>query len=261
MKSKDPRGCATAEWLDQYAREKEKAEKQLVKKQLTHPVIMTYVKWIHSKCKSDIKHIEEQIIKDDKESNVFYWYYQSEKTREYPQKQIFVSVKNENYRPNLLFNKQGYRGYDYVDKLDIRLQQRGWEWVEENNGRTEQHESYPYEYSYYSYDAHPEYRLVNMTNRGDFALFDKDGNFVRFPYLSHENIIRWHNPNLIETLLMLEYRKDYVNNKYNIKKEDQDVQYAIVNKLGFSKESDARMAKAISKGMEGSLLFKYSNDW
>ena len=122
-------------------------------------------------------------------------------------------------------------------------------------------EHYPHEYRYVSFPGHPGYRLVNMTNRSDFVLFDTDGNLVRFPSLSHEDLLRWHRPNLIETLLLMEYRNDYANNKYNIKSEGKDVQYAIVNRLGFSDESEKRMANAIAKGSEGGLIFRYSYNW
>ena len=60
---------------------------------------------------------------------------------------------------------------------------------------------------------------------------------------------------------MLEYRNDYANNKYNIKKEDKDVQYAIVNKLGLSKESVNKRMNAIENGMKGGMLYKYSHNW
>jgi hypothetical protein len=262
-KSKDPRGCATPEWTAQYAKEKNKAEKLLEKKQLTHPVIMKYVIWVNGKCKSEINNVEEKIESYNDKRDAFYWYYQSEKKRDYPQKQITVKVRNGNYRPYLLFGNNGdYRGPKSVDELDMRLQQRGWEWVQDTNKRTQKNESYPYEYSYYSYAEHPDYRLVYMnTNKGGYAIFDKDGNFIRYPYLSHKKIIYDKNPDIIDNLLTLEYRKDYINNKYNIKSENQDVQYAIVNRLGLSKESNDKMAKAFIKGMEGGMLYKYSNSW
>ena len=59
----------------------------------------------------------------------------------------------------------------------------------------------------------------------------------------------------------MEYRNDYANNKYNIKSEGKDVQYAIVNKLGISDESKKHMARAIAKGTEGGLIFRYSYSW
>ena len=52
-----------------------------------------------------------------------------------------------------------------------------------------------------------------------------------------------------ENLLILEYRKDYEANKYNIKSEDSDVQYALRNRLGYSDEASNKMITALAKTM------------
>lgn len=240
---------AGLKWIDQYVREKEKAEKQLKKKQLRNSTIMCYVNWVYEKTERDFYNLKDKMESyDRKYHDVFYWYRECEGTDKYPQKQISIRVDNKNYRPKLLFSDSS------LDELDLRLQKQGWEWVEKTKSNQRQKESYPYEYSYYSFESHPEYRLVGKN------IYDKEGNLVRYISMSRKDIY-WDQPKFIEILLMLEYRKDYINNKYNIKNESKDVQYAIVNKLGMSNESDTRMAKAIINGSKGGFLYKYSNDW
>ena len=244
---------AGLKWIDQYVREKEKAEKQLKKKQLRNSTIMCYVNWVYEKTEREFYNLKSKMEDyDSKYFDAFHWYRECEGTDKYPQKQISVKVDNKNYRPKLFRD-------DSLDKLDLRLQKRGWEWADSKEKKRHE-ESYPHRYVYYSVETHPEYRFVYTNNVGN-AIYDHEGNLVRFICLSQEDLYRWKKPDLINTLLMLEYRKDYTNNKYNIKNESKDVQYAIVNKLGMSNESDTRMAQAIIDGSKGGLLYKYSNDW
>ena len=243
-----------------YKKEIDKADKLFSKKQQTHPTIIEYAKYVCRDCEVEKKSIEHEIAIYDR-NDAFYWYRISEGNENYPQKTIYLIVKNANYRPALLQSAWKYASYDKIDTLELRLQRRGWEWMNKYDFGQQKEEHYPHEYRYVSFPGHPEYRLVNMTNRSDFALFDTDGNLVRFPSISHEDLLRWYRPNLIETLLLMEYRNDYANNKYNIKSEGKDVQYAIVNKLGISDESKKHMARAIAKGSEGGLIFRYSYSW
>ena len=243
-----------------YKKEIENADKLFSKKLQTHPTVIEYAKHVCKDYEIDMKSIEEEAA-IYKRNDAFYWYRISEGNSNYPQKQIYLTVKNENYRPALLQFAWKYVSYDRIDTLELRLQRRGWEWMNKYDFSQQKEEHYPHEYRYVCFPGHPEYRLVNMTNRSDFALFDTEGNLVRFPSLSHEDLLRWHRPNLIETLLLMEYRNDYANNKYNIKSEGKDVQYAIVNRLGISNESEKHMANAIAKGSEGGLIFRYSYNW
>ena len=256
-------GGATPQWQVQYNQQKENIEKMLIKKQQTHPVVVEYVKWVRKSYLEDIDGIESDISSFD-QKDIFWLYYRSEGNKDYPQKQVFVTVMNKNYRPNILLETWKYSNYDKIDEIDLKQQKRGWEWIDKYDSGPDKQEYYPYEYRYSSYQEHPEYRLVSMRNNvsnDSQALFDTEGNLVRFPYLSHNDVLRWHRPNLIDALLLVAYRNDYVNNKYDIKKEGKEVQYAIVNKLGLSNESNKRMAKAMAKGIEGGLLYKYSYSW
>ena len=243
-----------------YKKEIDKADKLFSKKQQTHPVIIEYAKIVRSYYEVNIKSIEQEVAFYDS-YDAFYWYRISEGNENYPQKTIYLTVKNANYRPALLQSAWKYASYDRIDTLELRLQRRGWEWMNKYDFGQQKEEHYPHEYRYVSFPEHPEYRLVNMTNRSDFALFDTSGNLVRFPSISHEDLLRRQRPNLIEALLLMDYRNDYANNKYNIKSEGKDVQYAIVNRLGISNESNKRMANAIAKGSEGGLIFRYSYNW
>lgn len=243
-----------------YKKEIDKADKLFSKKQQTNPMIIEYAKHVCKDFEVDMIAIDQEIAIYDR-NDAFYWYRISEGNENYPQKTIYLTVKNPNNRPALLQSAWKYASYDKIDTLELRLQRRGWEWMNKYDFGQQKEEHYPHEYRYVSFPGHPEYRLVNMTNRSDFALFDTDGNLVRFPSLSHEDLLRRHRPSLIETLLLMEYRNDYANNKYNIKSKGKDVQYAIVNKLGISDESKKRMANAIAKGSEGGLIFRYSYNW
>ena len=245
-------------WESKYNREKDNAEKLLLKKQKPHPVIMQYVSWVYLRNMSEIDNLDKMNDNkmkyfEDISKNAFYWYNECEGTDVYPEKQVYVKVENENYRPKVFC-----MGYDALDELDVRLQKRGWEWAEWSENREdiiEAEENYPYKYRCYSFNSHPEYRFV------DHAIYDKDGNLIRYPYISLKGIEYGDSPDIIKILLMMEYRKDYVNNKYNIKSENKEVQYVIVNKLGMSKESNVRIAQAIIKGVKGGLRYKYSDDW
>ncbi len=244
-----------------YNREIAKAEKKLTKKLLTYPIIVKYIKLVCDNFQDKINEIERDMTHYD-QKDIYSLYLQCKGNREYPQKEIYVRTINENYRPAILREVWKFSNYnEKIDEIDLERQQLGWEWVNDDDNRYSGSESYPHEYDYYGFKSHPEYRSVYVRDVDGSAIFDKEGNFIRFLTLSHENIIRRHNPNLIEALLMLEYRNDYANNKYNIKKEDKDVQYAIVNKLGLSKESVNKRMNAIENGMKGGMLYKYSHNW
>ena len=115
---------AGLKWIDQYVREKEKAEKQLKKKQLRNSTIMCYVNWVYEKTEREFYNLKSKMEDyDSKYFDAFHWYRECEGTDKYPQKQISVKVDNKNYRPKLFRD-------DSLDKLDLRLQKRGWEWAD-----------------------------------------------------------------------------------------------------------------------------------
>lgn len=164
----------------------------------------------------------------------------------YPQKQVLAPTKNKNYRPNLFMEYRDRSSLsDVISEFDEKFQSRGWEWI--INGKYDnKSESYPISYEYRKYAEHPEYKVLWRNYQP--VLFDKDGNLVRVAYMSSRaNNDIWDI--IHENLLILEYRKDYEANKYNIKSEDSDVQYALRNRLGYSDEASNKMMTALAKTM------------
>ena len=165
----------------------------------------------------------------------------------YPQKQILAPTKNENYRP-AIFMKYRDRSilYDKICEFDEKFLNRGWEWIIKGK-YTDETESYPISYKYTKYAEHPEYRI--RVNDRQFFIFDNDGNLSRVAWMTYKSIYDIVHDNL----LILEYRKDYEANKYNIKSEDSDVQYALRNRLGYTDESSNKMMVALTKGIAQDL--------
>ncbi len=177
--------------------------------------------------------------------NVFdtYVYKVTNGSHVFPQKEILNRTKNPNYRGALFIQirDKNYLLQDF-DELDKRLQSQGWGWLEKEYGE-EVRESYPIEYKYKKYKSHPEYKVQN--NRWMYQIFNKEGELIYIPWLLRADYgdVR----DLIDYLLLLEYRKDYESNKYNIKSEDKDVQYALKNQLGYSNEANPKAKRAFIK--------------
>lgn len=218
----------------------EKTEKQLNKSKL-YPQMSGFLGVVISR---DI----DPLIKETQDSismDVFYTYIRvaNHGTATYPQKQIQVPQKNQNYRPAVFMaHRDRNPGYE-IGHMDKRLLSRGWEWVNKEYGETI-YESYPIKYEYKRYKSHPEYKVRN--DRWFHQIYDKDGNLVYIPYLD-QSLGYGDIRDLQDYLLLLEYRKDYEANKYNIKSEGQDVQYSLRNHLGYSNEANQKAEKAFVK--------------
>ena len=228
---KDPKYCGILDI--------EKAEKKLNKGKL-YPQMGGLLGAVIAK---DI----DPLIKNTQDSinmDMFYTYVRvaNHGTVKYPQKQILAPTKNENYRPNLFMEFRNSSDlFDEISRFDEKFQSRGWEWII-NGEYDKKSESYPISYEYYQYAEHPEYKVLYKKEQP--ILFDKDGNLVRVGYMWSSAI-----QDIREILLILEYRKDYEANKYNIKSEDSDVQYALRNRLGYSDEASNKMMTALAKTM------------
>ena len=220
-----------------------KAEKQLTKKQRTYPTIVNYAKWLDKENAGKLRLLEREAGHFNN-GFLFNAYRDSMGNNDYPQRVIHIKVKNEYYRPSLM---QPYYNYGKLDKIDERLQERGWEWIDKDE-HTSASESYPISYSYQKYESHPEYKVV-------YCVFDAEGKLVRVPSMNRGFV----SDHIEKILLNLDYRKDYADNKYDIKKEDKDVQYVIVNKLGLSSDNEARIYGAMAKAYGAAFNAEYGN--
>jgi len=217
----------------------EKSEKQLSKGKL-YPQMGGFLGVVIAK---DI----DPLIKKSQDSidmDIFYTYNRVANQRTYPQRQIQIPEKNKNYRPAIFMQyRDNSHPTDEIGRMDKKLLSRGWEWV--NDGSFDNiYESYPVKYDYRKYKSHPEYKVRN--ERWFFQVYDKDGNLVYIPYLD-QSLGYGDIRDLVDYLLLLEYRKDYEANKYNIKSEGQDVQYSLRNHLGYSNEANQKAGKAFVK--------------
>ena len=227
-------------------KELEKAEKQLTKKQRTYPAVANYAKFLSEQHSTQLRILEQQ-IRHFEGANPFRMYEDSIGNRQYPKREIQVQVKNKYYRPALF---QPNYNESQLNEVDAAIQKRGWEWID-----TDEHkrvsESYPISYTYDKYESHPAYKVVS-SGQGRGCVYDQEGGLVFVPSETRNN-----KEELKKILLNLAYQKDYKDNKYDILKEDKDVQYAIVNRLGLSKDNDARVAGIMAKGLEAGLRSEY----
>lgn len=111
----------------------------------------------------------------------------------------------------------------------------GWEWAKDNSNLETVSRSYPIMVRYLASTAHPEYAIV------DDVVYTKEGKLVR--------VLECRNADTREIKKYL-YRKDYADNKYNIKEKSAETQNHIKRQLGYKttqtakeKARDAKAAK------------------
>lgn len=110
----------------------------------------------------------------------------------------------------------------------------GWEWIG-NEKAEDVFETYPLRMDYKKYSSHPQYRVVdkyydlkepNLIN----VVYNSDGKLVRVINILDSNQ-RSISPKVIVELFRLTYINDYKTNKYNFKKENQNAQNYVKQKL------------------------------
>lgn len=172
--------------------------------------------------------------------------YREIEPREYPQKEVYRLKANPNSRANIFIEHRDRSTLtDAICEYDEKLLSLGWEWIKKGK-HTNETESYPISYEYRKYAEHPEYKVLRRNYQP--IVFDKEGNLVRVAWMSsRSNNDIWDI--IHKNLLILEYRKDYEANKYNIKSEDSDVQYALRNRLGYTDEASNKMMTALARTM------------
>ncbi len=160
-------------------------------------------------------------------------------TTKLPQKKALVSIPNIYYRPRVFMEtRDGVLGKNVnLGTIEFNMLDRGWEWLKKENS-THHKNTYPVEYYSQTYTSHPEYiiRVIGIDNV--HYVFDKTGDLVftagiyRSPH-GEVNDLRNH-------LILLECKKDYEANKYDVASEGPDVQYAIKYQLGYFSDEEKK---------------------
>jgi len=99
----------------------------------------------------------------------------------------------------------------------------GWEWIDKEESE-DVFEAYPLRLSYNKYKSHPLYRVI-----GD-EIFNGKGQLVRVVDI-FDSDQRSISQRVTDELLRLTYINDYKTNKYNFKKENQNAQNYVKQKL------------------------------
>lgn len=122
----------------------------------------------------------------------------------------------------------------------------GWEWIQ--NEESEKHdESYPLKMVYNTFKSHPQYKFIyysDAINLEDYAIFKHDGNLVRVGMKVYSGYLSDNRPihEVYDILLYRAYVKDYNNNKYNFKKENNRAQNYVKKKLGLAPYNGSRQS-------------------
>ena len=99
----------------------------------------------------------------------------------------------------------------------------GWEWIDKEESE-DVFEAYPLRLSYNKYKSHPLYRVI-----GD-EIFNGKGQLVRVVDI-FDSDQRSISQRVTDELLRQTYINDYKTNKYNFKKENQNAQNYVKQKL------------------------------
>lgn len=99
----------------------------------------------------------------------------------------------------------------------------GWEWIDKEESE-DVFEAYPLRLSYNKYKSHPLYRVI-----GD-EIFNGKGQLVRVVDI-FDSDQRSISQRVTDELLRQTYINDYKTNKYNFKKENQNVQNYVKQEL------------------------------
>lgn len=135
-----------------------------------------------------------------------------------------------------------------LDRLDTTLIYGDWNWVKSNEYDNIS-VSYPERLSYKKYASHPNYRVNNN------EVYDSKGMLVAITEIRRNDI---PEREIMNTLCI----KDYLNNKYDIKKENKDVHYAIKNILKLDNDVSNKLSSAMLQSSAGAFAdeLRYSNN-
>jgi hypothetical protein len=99
----------------------------------------------------------------------------------------------------------------------------GWEWIDREESE-DVFEAYPLRLSYNKYKSHPQYRVIGN------EVYNGKGQLVRVVNIFDSNQ-RPISQRVTDELLRQTYINDYKANKYNIRKENQNVQNYVKQEL------------------------------
>ena len=105
----------------------------------------------------------------------------------------------------------------------------GWEWIDREESE-DVFEAYPLRLSYNKYKSHPQYRVICN------EVYNGKGQLVRVVNIFDSNQ-RPISQRVTDELLRQTYINDYKANKYNIRKENQNVQNYVKQELKLIKSS------------------------
>ncbi len=133
----------------------------------------------------------------------------------------------------------------------------GWEWID-NEKAEDVFETYPLRMDYKKYSSHPQYRVVDKYYDLN-VVYNSDGKLVRVINILDSNQ-RSISPKVIVELLRLTYINDYKTNKYNFKKENQNAQNYVKQKLKLITSSRFYWSKEGVRYLQ-QLEFDHANDF
>lgn len=173
-------------------------------------------------------------------------YYQNNKVQ-IPKREIIVPKDIVNFdtrKEYVLRNK-----IIELDQLDTTLIYGAWNWVMSDD-YSDISVNYPERLSYKKYASHSDYR-VNYKNE----VYDSNGMLVAITEIRRNDIPEREIMNMLCI-------KDYLNNKYDIKKENKDVHYAIMNILKLDNDVNKKLSSAMLQSSAGAFAdeLKYSNN-
>lgn len=191
-----------------------------------------------------------EVFKNDKASKEIYSelekYYQNNQIQ-IPKREILIQrdIVNFGIRKEYIVRKKTLE----LDQLDTTLIYGNWNWVKSDD-YSNINVNYPERLSYKKYASYPNYRV----NHED-EVYDSKGNLVAIAKISRNDI---PESEIMNTLCIT----DYLNNKYDIKKENKDVHYAIRNILKLDNDVNKKLSSAMLQSSAGAFAdeLKYSNN-
>lgn len=117
----------------------------------------------------------------------------------------------------------------------------GWSWLSSENPKRID-ESFPVEVSYYQYDSHPDFRVMDRTEVGH-CVYDKDGTLTAVETLRKDAIPQMSSYEDADEVRSFFYLKAYNENYRDIKSYPEDVNKYLRRKLGLEEISKAELAE------------------
>lgn|SRR5574344_59139 len=154
----------------------------------------------------------------------------------YERCKIDVPIVNKKLKLN---RENYYYDDDFLNSLDVPLQRKGWEWLEDKDNIKNVTTTYPKEEWYYYHINHPEYKLKLP------YVYDKNDNLVFVEELERTPHIDETYQNKLNKLLA---RQDFLANKYNVQHDKKDVVIRIKKDIGLLPEGHEGLRNIAATG-------------